>query len=180
MTYSFAQAMDMFPEAAPAAKRASKAKIKELNTAISGLGDFRELWTRDIQKLSFKVQPAYIAYLDDLITRLQEGYEKDIKKYQWQLNYLDNLKHPEKKPKGSGVTELEVGRAKQYPIPNLIEVRRGTATCLWHDDRHPSMKLYDKQNRVHCFACGHSGDSIDVYMALNGCDFRTAVRALAV
>ena len=179
MTYSFAQALDTFPEAIPAATRAAKAKIKELNKAISGLSDFRDIWTRDIQKLNFKLQPAYIEYLDDLIDRLREGYEKEIRKYQYQLNYIEQLKHPERKPKGDVVTPLMVERAKQFPIRELLEVRRGVSLCLWHDDHKPSMKIYDKQNRVHCFACGHGGDTIDVYMALNGCDFRTAVRALA-
>ena len=177
---SFPELLDTFPEAVPSAKRAAKAKIKELNKAISGLSDFRELWNTDIQKIHFSKQPAYIAYLDDLIERLQTGYEKEIRKQQYDLNYIEQLKNPEKKPKGDAVTSEMIERAKKYPIRELLEVKRGVSLCLWHDDHKPSMKIYDKQNCVYCFACGHRGDVIDVYMALNGCDFRTAVRKLCV
>ena len=179
MTYSFAQAMDTFPEAVPAARRATKSKIKELNSAISGLSDFRDIWTRDIQKLNFKLQPAYIAYLDDLIGRLHEGYEKQIKQYQWQLSYLDNLGKPQKK-ETNGVTELMVAQAKQFSITELLDFKRGQAICPWHNDHKPSLKYYPKDNHVWCFAEGRGGDAIDVFMQINHCDFKEAVRRLAV
>lgn len=178
MTYSFAQALEMFPEAMPAAKRAAKAQIKELRNAVSSLADFRDIWTADIQKIHFSKQRSYIDYLNDLIERLHAGYAKEIKKYQYQLEYIENLSHPEHKPKGDPVNEVRIERAKQFPITDLLEVKRWTTLCLWHDDHKPSMKVY-KDNHVYCFVCCRSADSIDVYMALNGCDFRTAVRALA-
>ncbi len=179
MTYSFAQALDMFPEAAPAARRAAKSKIKELKSAIGGLHDFRELWTRDIQKINFKLQPAYIAYLDDLISRLHEGYEKEIKKYTWELTYLDNLRGTkEGVARGNAVTALDVERARGYPIGNLLKIQGGQAMCPFHDDHKPSLKIY-RDNHAYCFACGQRADSIDVYMQLSGADFKTAVRYLA-
>lgn len=178
MTYSFAQLLDTFPEAAPAATRVAKARIKELKKSIASLSDFRDIWTRDIQKINFQLQPTYIEYLDDLITRLKERYEKEIKKREYELEYIKNL-GKEITPKGDPVTPERVDRAKQCPVRDLLQIKRGTTLCLWHDDHQPSMKVYDKDNRVYCFSCGHGGDVIDVYMALNGCDFRTAVRALA-
>ncbi len=175
----------MFPEAVPAARRAAKSKIKELKKAVGGLDDFRDIWTRDIQKLDFRIQPSYIEYLDDLITRLNEGYEKEIKKYTWQLTYLDNIRKTDttdtEQPvhANSSVTELQIGRARSFPIPELIAIKRGTAVCIFHNDHKPSLKYYAKDNRVYCFACGKSADAIDVYMQLSGSDFKTAVRYLA-
>lgn len=33
-------------------------------------------------------------------------------------------------------------------------------SCLYHEDKHPSMKLYD--NNFYCFSCGKSGDVIEL------------------
>ena len=50
---------------------------------------------------------------------------------------------------------------------NLIEVakhygievnRSGFTSCLFHNERTPSLKLYD--DHFHCFGCGKSGDVI--------------------
>lgn len=179
MTYSFAQLIDLFPEAAPAARRAAKAKIKELNKSIASLSDFRDIWSNDINKINFKLQPAYIAYLDDLINRLRQGYEKEIRKYEYQLHYLDNVGKEQVKSEGI-ITDLQIAKAKSFPITELLSFKRGQTLCPFHDDHKPSLKYYQKDNHVYCFACSTSADSIDVYMKLNGCDFKAAVRALCV
>lgn len=71
----------------------------------------------------------------------------------------------------------DVARAKAYPIRNLVKMNREKkAKCLWHDDRVPSMHVYP--DHVYCFVCNKRGDAIDVFMAINGCDFKTAVAAL--
>ena len=47
-----------------------------------------------------------------------------------------------------------------------LKVRRnGTACCLFHDDKHPSMKI-DKN--YHCFACGVGGDAVDYVSRMFG------------
>ncbi len=74
------------------------------------------------------------------------------------------------------ITQDMIERAKEYPIENLIEARRGFALCLWHDDSTPS--LYTKNNFAHCFSCGKTGDTIAVYQKLNGATFPEAVKAL--
>ncbi|MBQ5330076.1 MAG: hypothetical protein J6F31_02365 [Oscillospiraceae bacterium] len=45
-----------------------------------------------------------------------------------------------------------------------IESRRGMCRCIFHDDKHPSMKLYP--NNYHCFGCGAHGDVIDLVQAI--------------
>ncbi len=169
--------LDTFPDAGPIAKRTAKAKIKELRADISSLSDLRDLWMNDINKMHFSLQPSYIAYVDEMIGNLLEGYEKNIKKYQHQLNYIEGLKYPERKPRGDIVTPPMIERAKAYDCRDLIDTKRGTTLCLFHDDHTPSMKVY--ADHVYCFSCQRHEDSIGVFMALNGVDFRTAVRALA-
>ena len=74
------------------------------------------------------------------------------------------------------VTPEMIERAKEYPIENIVEVRRGMAPCLFHEDRNPSM--YVKNNFAHCFSCGKTADVIEVYQKIHGATFHVAVRAL--
>ena len=76
----------------------------------------------------------------------------------------------------NGITEEIIKRAKDYPIEDLIEVRRGMAKCINHEERHPSMCC--KNNFAYCFSCGFSGDTITVFMKINGCSFVEAVKSL--
>ena len=52
----------------------------------------------------------------------------------------------------------------QIHLPNAAEYygiqvnRGGFASCLFHEERTPSMKLYD--NHFHCYGCGERGDII--------------------
>ena len=55
--------------------------------------------------------------------------------------------------------------------------RSGMARCIFHDDRHPSMKLYD--DHFHCFGCGEHGDVIDLAARLLGLSNYEAARRLA-
>lgn len=59
-----------------------------------------------------------------------------------------------------------------------IEVNRyGKALCPFHNDRHPSMVVYD--NHYHCFACGEHGDVIDLVANLYGLPVLDAANKLA-
>lgn len=59
--------------------------------------------------------------------------------------------------------------------------RRGFMVCPFHGDTDPSMKIYTGRNGHsgwHCFGCGRGGSVIDFVQEHEGCDFRTAVRAI--
>ena len=59
-----------------------------------------------------------------------------------------------------------------------IEVNRyGKALCPFHNDRHPSMVVYD--DHYHCFACGEHGDVIDLVANLYGLPVLDAANKLA-
>jgi len=54
----------------------------------------------------------------------------------------------------------------QIHLPNAVEYygvqvnRGGFASCLFHEERTPSMKLYD--DHFHCYGCGKHGDIISL------------------
>ena len=54
--------------------------------------------------------------------------------------------------------------------------RSGKACCIFHNDRHPSMKV---DERYHCFSCGADGDVIDFAARLFGVGLREAAQRLA-
>ena len=62
------------------------------------------------------------------------------------------------------------------------EVKRGGfMICPFHGDGDPSLKVYRNKNGHsgwHCFGCGRGGSVIDFVKEHEGCDFRTAVRAI--
>ena len=64
--------------------------------------------------------------------------------------------------------------ARRY---GLTVQRNGMALCPFHNDTHPSMKLYD--DHFYCFACGAHGDVIDLTSRLLGLSFVEAVQRLA-
>jgi DNA primase len=54
--------------------------------------------------------------------------------------------------------------------------RNGSALCPFHNDHHPSLRLYD--DHYHCFTCGAHGDVIDLTTALFSLSPRDAVEKL--
>ena len=74
----------------------------------------------------------------------------------------------------------DIDKAKAYPISELVEFKHGFARCIFHSEKTASMKLYEKENRCHCFSCNKSFDSIDVYRQIHGCSFREAVKNLTI
>lgn len=53
------------------------------------------------------------------------------------------------------------------------------ATCIFHDDHHPSLAIYTDTGGFYCHSCGaKGGDVVSAYRLLTGCDFVTAVKTL--
>jgi hypothetical protein len=70
-------------------------------------------------------------------------------------------------------TPQEIERAKEYPIENIIELKRNTALCPFHNEKSPSFSV--KNNRYKCFGCGVGGDSISLIMHIKNMTFKQAV-----
>lgn len=179
-SYSLRELLQIFPTGKGAAKRAINAQIKEIKASINSLNDFRDLWYKElVNKAKPKEQPKLIAWLDERVARYLAGYETDLKRLKFQLNTVENVGNTEPVIARDGVTDEQIEQAKATPINTLIEVNRTKkAKCLWHTDKNPSMHVYP--DHVYCYACGKAADAIDIYIALNGCDFKTAVRAMTV
>lgn len=71
---------------------------------------------------------------------------------------------------------------KRIPITNFVKFRAGTAPCVFHSDRNPSMHYNDEHsgfpNTVKCYSCGKFGDVVDVVMAINSVGFVEALKIL--
>jgi hypothetical protein len=70
----------------------------------------------------------------------------------------------------------------QHPLAEIVSKfvtlkrRSGLleALCPFHSERSPSFKIYERDNRYHCFGCGAHGDVFDFLEAQEGMDLRAA------
>ncbi len=173
------QLMEIYPDARKHAIKAVKADIQAVKKDISELADFREAWQQVINVTHFKKQPGVIAYVNEAEANYRARYEAELKRLQFDLHFLTGAERDDAVVPDDAITDDMIARAKAYPIKDIIKVNRAhKAVCPWHDDRNPSLHVY--HDHVYCFVEGRAGDSIDVYMSLNKCDFKTAVKALSV
>ena len=114
-------------------------------------------------------------YLDKYIGTIRlEGLKKEFKKIKSEMNYLKNAISG--KSNGNGITPEMIERARDFPISELIELKRGMARCPFHPDKTPSFSV--KNNRFRCFGCGTKGDSIQFVMNQDNLSFIEAVKSL--
>ena len=74
----------------------------------------------------------------------------------------------------------ELDRARATPIEEVakrlgMRVVRHTALCPFHNDKNPSLHFHRGKNRYKCFACGASGDVVDLVMRYDNLGFKEAV-----
>jgi DNA primase len=78
---------------------------------------------------------------------------------------------PNMKPDIISVFEYFNPNGRKYRYYN----KKMTVHCLFHDDRCPSLCLYEETNTYYCFACGANGDSYNMIMKLENIDFKQAL-----
>lgn len=60
-----------------------------------------------------------------------------------------------------------------------LEIKHnGMCCCPFHDEKTPSMKLYERDNKYYCFGCGKSGDGIDLCAGLTGLSPKDAAKEI--
>lgn len=96
-----------------------------------------------------------------------EGVKKLVK--QWR-NIISLNKNT------NSITDEMIQTAKDYPFEDLYPFKRGMALCPFHPDSKPSMSL--KNNRVRCWSCSKSWDTIQFLIDLEGLSFPMAVSRL--
>lgn len=118
-------------------------------------------WYRDV-KFRF---PTLSCGCDLMISRLDRKLTRVLKPHLTEVVILGEI------------TDADIQRAKDHPIENLIEVKKGKCLCPFHNDRNPSASV--KNNKLRCWSqCNKSFDTIEVYKRLHGCSFIDAVKAL--
>jgi hypothetical protein len=86
-------------------------------------------------------------------------------------------------PKGALNNDLILA-AKALPIESIFsqQLRKTgntlTGLCPFSEERTPSFFIYKNSNRCWCFGCQQGGNTIDAYMKLHDCNFKTAVTEL--
>ena len=78
-------------------------------------------------------------------------------------------------------TTIEEANAKLSYEQMLSPVYSRTVlrVCPFHEDTHPSLKVYGKDRGWHCFGCGASGrDKLDMYAQLHNMTIREALCTL--
>lgn len=165
----------------PEAKQIMPALIKELDAkrkaVVLHIGN-------ELAAINAESEDEAFRYFWRLWLMLNEGEElQETDNKLARLYRLQNIIDGKPTPKGvlpGGTIEA----AREYPIQDLFDVqfrRSGhnlVGLCPFHNERTPSFYVFVKQNRAHCFGCHKSVDTIDAYMELNDCNFKTAVMAL--
>ena len=76
------------------------------------------------------------------------------------------------------ITDEMIQIAKDKPFEEVYEFKRGMCLCPFHADKTPSMTIWKAKNRVQCFSCHKSWDTIAFVQDLEGISFAEAVRKL--
>jgi hypothetical protein len=50
--------------------------------------------------------------------------------------------------------------------------------CPWHDDKKPSLVIYEHSSSYFCFPCSFGGDVYNFYSKFKGCSYKVAKEAL--
>jgi DNA primase len=167
----------------PEAKQIVPALIKELNSKRKALVLFIG---NQLAVIKAESKDEVYRYFWRLWLMLNEGNElQEVDSKLARLNRLLRIIQGKPTPKGTLPDDM-VQAAREVPIEGLLDqqtFRRSgynfTALCPLHDDHDPSLRIYKEQNRAWCYVCNDGGDSIKLYMLMNGCDFKTAVMELA-
>lgn len=113
---------------------------------------------------------------EELVETWKDGrlklLSREIQKIKWLLS-------PNTICSKNKITENMKQKARDYPFDQLIKFNRARkAICSFHPDKNPSMSFNPKTNRIRCFACGASFDTIGYVMKVQGISFLEAVKYL--
>lgn len=151
------------------------------------LPDIRKACVENVQEIQSQYSP-YKKMMDDdewtLETiHLHANYLRVVEGSKHYLNTIKRIDGRRKQFSKDSITETMITNARERPIQDLwyelvnTPVRGGMAKCPFHEDSTASLSLR-KHNRYLCFGCGEKGDTIDLYMKINGVNFIQSVRAL--
>lgn len=114
-----------------------------------------------------------------------ESYQID-RDMEWYREEIKRFKAYSMISKKDDREQLNVELAKTAPISSFLigqwqnhGTGRAVIQCPLHNEKTASFTWFKESNTYHCFGgCGKGGDNIDLFMKLNNCDFRHAVKEL--
>lgn len=151
-------------------------RLEFLNDAIKKLQEVESKIWSDHQKATERDLPHW---LRQAILELKKPWKiaGKIKSFQIEIYLLD---HPEDFAKVDRVSPEQVARALEFPFDQLIQLNKaGFVKCIFHTEKTPSLHLIPRSNKVHCFGCGKTWDTIAFIMEKENISFKKAVRILA-
>lgn len=148
-------------------------RLEFVKTQIIYWQDKTDKFQNYLEKLQEKLEVSELWFME--VVKEIFGYEKHIKSLNRFLNEYNALISNKKK-----ITQIDIEKAKEYPINEMIEFKNGFAKCINHEEKHGSLKYYPETNTAYCFgACKQSFDAIDCAKILYGLNFINAVKKLA-
>jgi DNA primase len=174
---SDAELLVIFPEA----KQIVPALLKEFQQQRRELVEKIEVELRDINAESSNESYRYYwrSWLKLTLGEELQSIDRHITRLSRQLRIIKGTPTP----KGA-LTDDMIQAAREVPVESLFDqqFRRSghnlVGLCEFHDENTPSFHIYVEENRGWCFGCNQGGNTIDVYMLLQDCDFKEAVLAL--
>jgi hypothetical protein len=138
-----------------------------------------------IIELAYSCDESEQWFIQDQIEELNEKLNR-LEKRKYFLNKL--IKFNRDKEQGKPVKEemisYDIETIKRVSIDRLVKVTSAGffINNPFRNERSPSNSLYwnKKNNTWRDFGSGEYGDVIDLYMKLNGCDFKEALRDLSL
>lgn len=115
------------------------------------------------------------SYIEFILTPKKEGLEKYIKACEFKLASFKK----QKPSVGSGVSDVEIARAKEVPIGSILGTDKTMIKCPLHNETSASFKIYTKDNRWWCFGENVGGDAIELLCKMNNLSFIDAVKKLS-
>jgi len=115
------------------------------------------------------------SYIEFILTPKKEGLEKYIKACEFKLASFKK----QKPSVGSGVSDVEIARAKEVPIGSILGTNKTMIKCPLHNETSASFKIYTKKNRWWCFGENVGGDAIELLCKMNNLSFIDAVKKLS-
>lgn len=146
--------------------------IEIKNNQIKELSKELEIILERIEKAEWQgLQSWWIKLIKEIHN--PECIVKKIKKLKTDIYFIENRK----KLLEEQIDEMDIVRAKEYPMENLIQVdKKGFTCCPFHQESTGS--FYIKNNFYYCFGCQESGDTISFIMKSRNLDFIQAIKFL--
>jgi hypothetical protein len=169
------QLLEIFPESKPYVIRKLKKDTKDKNSQRIRLEE-QKLETKGKRFTAPDDQKwIYLHIIENIDHNIAE-LDWLIKKNTFTVNALE--RQEQTTTHNDKITEQDIARAKEVPISNFLKVNRmGFASCPFHKDLHPSLKVY-KNNRWYCFSCNSGTDAINFIQKQHNLTFLEAVKFL--